>query len=208
LASVIVVADEIEAGEWQGERGLAMMRQLVRAGVAAPIVFAGPEQLWLLETCHRELGVPASRLLGTAPSAMEGAIRAWAGLELGLSSVSAVAVGRPPELVVGWSAATAHGALLTDRIPPHRLLALSDQLAKLWPPGPFAIASATAPIVEALIFGSRQLHPALTLLEGDLGLRGRAVMLPLDLAPGRIRAYVVPSLSPQERTDLLNAVAG
>jgi hypothetical protein len=206
-ASVIVVADEMDAGEWEGDRGLALVGQLVRAGAGAPFVFTGNRAGWLMEACFGELNVPANRLIGTAASAMVGAIRAWAGLEVGLSSFDVTAVGRPPRLVVGWSTATVDGSLATDRIPAHRLLALSDQLAKLWPPGPFAVASATALVVEALIAGSRRLHPALTILDGELGARGRAVLLPLDLAHGRVRSHVVPSLSPQERTELLNSVA-
>jgi hypothetical protein len=202
------VADEMDAGEWEGERALAMVGRLVRAGVTAPLVFTGAGALWLMEKCYGELKIPADRLIGTAASAMVSAIRGWAGLELGLSTVNATAVGRPPGLIVGWSAATAEGALLTDRIAPHRLLVLSEQLTSLWPPGPFAVASATAPVVEALIAGSRQLHPALTIVDGDLGARGRAVLLPLDLANGRVRSHVVPSLSPQEQTDLLSSVAG
>jgi malate dehydrogenase len=206
-ASTVVVADEIDAGEWEGERGLVMLGQLIRAGVTAPMVFTGSRALWLMEKCYGELKVPAHRLIGTAASAMVGVARGWAGLELGLSAVDVSVVGRPPGLIVGWSTGTAHGALLTDRIPAHRLRVLSEQLITLWPPGPFAVASATAPVVEALIFGSRQLHSAMTVVDGDLGVRGRAILLPLALAHGRVQSHVLPSLSPQERTDLLNSVA-
>jgi len=201
-ASVIVVADAVDDGEWEGDRGLAMMRQIVRAGATAPFVFAGPKQLWLMEACHRELQVPANRLIGTAPSAMVGVVRALAGLELNLSSVEVTVAGRPPGLVVGWSAATAGGSLVSDRVPPHTLLRLSQTMKSLWPPGPQAIAAPTALVVEALIYGSRRLHPALTVLEGELGARGTAKMLPLELGRGRVLARVLPSLSPQERTEL------
>ena len=207
-APVVVLADELEGGEWQGERALGLIARLVRAGVTAPVVCTGAEATWLLEACHAELKIPASRLIGTAASAMAGAVRAWAGLELGLSSVDLTVVGRPPDLIVGWSVATAHGALLTERIAAHRLLALSDQLSKLWPPGPFAVASATVPVIHGLLSGSRRLLPALTVVDGDLGPRGRAVLLPVSLAPGRVQSHVMPSLSPQERTELLNSLAG
>jgi hypothetical protein len=205
--SVVVLADEIDGGEWEGERGLAVLGQLVRAGLSAPVVFAGPRQLWLMERAYQELGVPAHRLVGTAPSAMVSAARAWTGLELGLATAEVTAVGRPPALIVAWTAATAGGALVTDRVPAHRLLHLSAQLTRLWPPGPFAIASATAPIVEALVAGSRQLHSALTVVDGALGARGRAVMLPLSIRIGGVDRFVLPSLSPQERTELLNIVS-
>jgi hypothetical protein len=130
-----------------------------------------------------------------------------AALEMGLSSVDLSVVGRPPALTVGWSAAVADGALVTDRVPAHRLAAISHSLPKLWPPRPYAIASTTAVIVEALIGGSRQRHHALTIVDGEFGARGVAVMLPLELGRGKVQSYAVPSLSPQERTEFMNAVA-
>jgi hypothetical protein len=81
-------------------------------------------------------------------------------------------------------------------------------LRRLWPPGPLAIAASTVPVIEGLVAGSRALHPALTILDGTLGARGRAVMLPLELGRGRVLSHILPSLSPQERTELMNAAAG
>jgi hypothetical protein len=160
-----------------------------------------------METCYRDLDVSRDRLVGTAPSALIGAVRGMTGLELGLSSVDLVLVGRPPAFVVGWTAATVSGALVSDRLAAHKLLAISNAVPRLWPPGPHAIGSATAPVVEALCFGSRHLHSALTILDGELGARGRAVMLPLQLGLGQVRSRVMPSLSEQERTALLNGLS-
>ena len=52
-AAVIVIADRVSGGEWQGEEGLALVRQLVRAGTAAPLVFAGGSQIRLMEAVTR-----------------------------------------------------------------------------------------------------------------------------------------------------------
>ena len=153
-----------------------------------------------MEACASRLKVPAHRLIGTAPSALVSAVEAVAGIELDLASIDVMVVGRPPAFVIGWSAATAAGSLVSDRIPAHRLLAISQSLPKLWPPGPQAIGAATARIVEAVMFGSRRLHPAMTILHGELGARGEAVMVPLELGRLRVLSHVVPSLSPQERT--------
>ena len=159
-----------------------------------------------MEKCFRELGVAANRLIGTAPSAVVGAVRALAGLELGLASVQLTVVGRPPALVVGWSSATVDGSLLNERVPAHRLFAISRSLPKLWPPAPYAIASATAPVVEALLVGARRLLPAMTVLDAELGVRGTAVMLPLELGRGRVIAHVIPTLSAQERTEMVSGL--
>jgi malate dehydrogenase len=199
-AAVIVIADRIKDGEWTGDNGLDLVAELVRAGATAPIVFAGPAQTTIMEASARDLGVPAHRLVGSAASALVGTVRGLAGVELDLSSAELTVVGRPPNFVIGWSAATAAGALITDRVPAHRLLAISQALPRFWPPGPYAIGTATAAIVEALTFGSRRLHPALTVLDHPLGPAGSATMLPLSLGRLRVLAHVMPSLSPQERT--------
>lgn len=203
-ADAIVIADDAAGGEWQGEPALARVQQLVRAGTKAPFVFAGPNQVWLMETSHTELKIAADRLVGTAASGLVGALCAVTSVELGLNGVELAVTGRPPAFVVGWSSATVAGALVTDRIPAHRLLAISQSIAKLWPPAAQAIAAPTAQIVEGLILGSRKLHQALAVLDGEFGARRVAAILPLRLGHGRILDRVVPSLSPQERTQVMN----
>jgi malate dehydrogenase len=210
-ASVIVVADPVEGNGWEGETGLALVRQLVRAGTTAPFVFAAPEHLWLMEKAAAELKVAADRLVGSAASAVREAARALTGIELdgAGADVHVSVTGRPPAFVVGWSSATVAGSLLTDRVPPHRLAAIGQALTRLWPPGPQAVAAATAGIAEGLVFGSRRQHYALTILDDAFGTstRGVAAMLPLVLGRGRVLQRVVPSLSPQERTELINSLS-
>jgi malate dehydrogenase len=203
-ASAIVLADTAKDGEWTGDAGLALVERLVRAGATAPIVFAGASQTSLLEASAREVNLPADRLVGSAASAMVGTARTLTGMELGMSSVDLTVVGRPPYFVVGWSAATAAGSLIVDRVPAHRLLTISKTLGRFWPPGPYAVGTATAAIVEGLIFGSRKLHPALTVGDHGLGPAGAAAMVPLELGRLRVLSLVVPSLSPQERTAVLS----
>lgn len=205
-ASVIVVADAIAGGEWKDAEGTAMLEPLVRSGSTAPLVFAGPSQTGLMEACHRTLKVPAHRLVGSAAAAIVSAVRALVGLEISRSSVDLSVVGRPPAFVIGWSAATVAGSLVTDRVAAHRLLAISQALPKLWPPGPYAIGAATAQVVEALILGRRALVPAVTILDGELGAQGTPTLLPLELGRRRVIGHVMPSLSPQERTDLVNSL--
>jgi malate dehydrogenase len=202
-ATVIVIADLVTGAEWTGDSGLALIERLVRAGATAPMVFAGASQTALLEASARELKLPPHRVVGSAASAIVATARSLAGMELGVSTVELTVVGRPPGFVVGWSAASTAGSLLVDRVPAHRLLAISLALGRFWPPGPHAIGAATATIVEALIFGSRRLHPALTVGDHGLGPAGSAVMVPLELGRLRILSHVVPSLSPQERTAVL-----
>jgi len=60
--------------------------------------------------------------------------------------------------------------------------------------------------VEGLLAGARRLLPALTVVDGVLGVRGRAVMLPLELGRGRVLGHVMPSLSAQERTEMISGL--
>ena len=203
-ADAIVIADDVASGEWKGETGLARVQQLARAGTKAPFVFAGPNQVPLMEAAHVELKVPADRLVGTAASGLVGAVCAITSVEFGLNGVELAITGRPPEFVVGWSSAAVAGTLVTDRIPAHRLLAISQSIRKLWPPAAQAIAAPTAQIVEGLVMGSRKLHQALAILDGEFGATRVAAVLPLRLGHGRILDRVVPSLSPQERTQVMN----
>ncbi|MCC7007193.1 MAG: hypothetical protein IT184_00090 [Acidobacteria bacterium] len=205
-ASVVVMADDIKDGEWTGDRGLTLIRRLVRAGTSAAFVFAGPQQTPLMEAVHRDLSVPAARLVGSAPAAIVGAVQALAGLELNAAGVQVAVVGRPPEFVIGWSSACVGGSLLTDRIPPHRLAAIGRSVARLWPAGPYAIASATARIVEGLISGSRVPIPGTAIIDDGVEARGAGVLLPLELGRLRVLSRLPPSLSPQERTQLVNGL--
>jgi malate dehydrogenase len=207
-ASVIVLADAVDSGEWKDDRGLALVDRLVRAGTTAAFVFAGPHQTTLMRAAARELGVAADRMVGTAPAAVVGTVRALLGLETGGAGggVSVTVGGRPPTFVVAWSSATISGSLVTDRVPAHRLLAVGQSLKRFWPPSARAIAAPTTRIIEAFVRGSRDLHQALTILDGDFGSRGGVAMMPLAIGPGRVLARVIPSLSPQERTEIENAI--
>ena len=208
-ADLIVIADAFADGEWEGERGLAMIKQLMRAGTKAPLVFAGPKQVWLMEAAVREAGVPANRIVGSASAAVHSGVRALAALELNGSGVdvSIALVGRAPGFTAGWTSATFAGSTLAGQIPPHRMVAISEMLKKMWPPKPQAIGAATAVIVEGLLGGSRRHLYATTVLEGEYGERGVATMLPLELGDRKIIRRIEPSLSTQERVEFLNGLS-
>lgn len=208
-ADVIVIADDVANGEWEGERGLSLIKQLVRAGTTAPMVFAGPKQIWLMEAAIREAGVNADTIVGSAASAVHSALRGLVALEVNGSAVdvAAAVVGRGPGFTVGWTSATLGGSLLSAAMPPHRMVAVADTLKKLWPPKPHAIGAATAIVVEGLLFGSRRHIYATTVLAGEYGERGVATMLPLALDNRRVMRRIEPSLSGMERVEFLNGLS-
>ncbi|HEX5068622.1 MAG TPA: hypothetical protein VFV78_00295 [Vicinamibacterales bacterium] len=205
-ADVIVLADDTVKGAWDGDIGLQLIARLLRAGTNAPFVFAAPSQIPLMETAARELHVPGNRLIGTAASAIEPIVASLVNIESGRTGTTVSVTGRPPSITVAWSAATIGGELLTDLVPAHRLLAISQSIARLWPPGPQAIAAPSARVIDALLYGSRQSLSAMTMLDGELGVRARAGLLPLELGSGRVLQRRVPALSPQEKTETVTSL--
>lgn len=200
-ATAIVFADRFADGEWEGETGLALVQRLVRAGATAPMVFAGAKQMWLLEAAAREARVPIDRLAGTAASALPQTVAALLQIETGLSGAQVAVAGRPPSFVVAWSSATIGGRLVTDVVPAHRLLAMSQSLTKLWPPGPESIAAPTALFVEGLLNGSRQALHASVIADGEFGARSAAALMPVEVGNKKILNRLPPSQSPQEKTE-------
>lgn len=215
-ADAIVVADAVTGAEHSGEAGLALVRRLQAAGTSAPLLFAGASQRELMQPCIRELHIPAGRVLGSAPGALVSALRALSGLVLDTSPVqiNLEVLGVPPKnVVVAWQEASVSGQPLTAVMGAHEIAALSARIPGLWPPGPYALASAAARVAEALCSGSRRRYscfvevgPALSEATAA-GRRGRIAAMPVQLKPGGLSRIVEPALSRQERTVLDNALA-
>jgi malate dehydrogenase len=203
-ADAIVIADSVSGSEHAGEAGLSLIRQLHAAGSSSPIVFAGTAQRELMMRCLRELHLPPGRLVGSAPAALGSALRALCAVVIDTSPVeiSLQVVGVPPRrAVVAWEEAAAAGEPLTALMGAHEIGAVAARIPSLWPPGPYALASAAARIAEALCVGSRRRYSCFV----DIG-RGRVAAMPVELGRGGVKRIVEPTLSPQERTRFDTAV--
>ena len=208
-ADVIVIADDATTqAEHAGEAGLALLREITRTIDRTPLVCAGAAQRELMVRACDELHVPAGRILGSAPYALESAVRALAAVAIDGSGVdiSLRIVGVPPRsAVVAWEEAAVSGEPLTSYIPPHVIAALNGRIASLWPPGPYVLASAAARVAEAIAVGARRRFSCF--VRNDRGpLRGSIVAMPVEVGPGGVRRILEPSLTRQERTMLENSV--
>ena len=206
-ADVIVLADQARGhGEHAGEPGLGILRTLSRLDTRAPIVLAGAMQGGLLARGVSEAHLDPARLVGSAPLALESALRALAGLAVDGSGVeiSLRVVGVPPRnAVVAWEEATAFGQPLSAHLAAHQIGALSARIPGLWPPGAYSLASAAARVIEALANGSRRRYSCFV----SLG-RGRVAAMPVELGQDGVVRIVRPSLTRQEQTLLDNALEG
>jgi len=202
-AGAIVIADEGK-GEHTGEAGLALLRQLAALETSAPIVFAGAGQRDLMARAIRELHIVESRVVGSAPFALESALRSLAGLSMDSSGVEIgiTVVGVPPKAsVVAWEEASVSGQPLTSHLPAHEIAALQARLPGLWPPGTYALASAASRIIEAIVNGSRRRFSCFVAAG-----RGSIGAMPVELGEDGVRRLVEPVLTRQERTRLENAM--
>jgi len=206
-ADVVVLADAASgAGEHTGEAGLAMLRQVVAAGVTAPFLFAGATQRELMKRAITELHVPPSKVIGAAPFALESALRALCGVigDCSAVDVSLSVCGLPPvRAVVAWQEGSITGSPLTSVLTPHDMASIAARIPGLWPPGPYALGSAAARVTEALVLGSRRRFSCFV----DHG-RGRIIAVPAELASGGIKRLVPPVLTNLEATAFENALDG
>jgi malate dehydrogenase len=204
-ASVLIVADRAsDHAEYSGEDGLALLRRLLAIESSAPVVCAGASQRELMVRSIAELRMPGSRIVGSAPLALESGLRALAGVSIDTSGVPIAlnVVGVPPRnAVVAWEEATISGQPLSAHLPAHTIAAINSRIAGLWPPGPYALASAATRVVEAITLGSRRRLSCFA----DL-THGRVASMPVELAQDGVRRIVEPVLTGQEKTRLENGI--
>lgn len=204
-ADVVVVADAASGQEHAGEPALALVKQLSAIETEAPIVCAGASQRELMARSTGELRLPAYRVVGSAPGALESALRALAGVLLDGTgtAITLRVLGVPPRsALVAWEAATAHAEPLAHELAPHHIAALSARIPGLWPPGPYALGSAAARVVEAIANGSRRRYSCFVVLRP-----GIVAAMPVELGPRGVKRIVEPALSRQERTLLENSIS-
>jgi malate dehydrogenase len=208
-ADVIVIADRFGAGEWSGEDGLQLLRQLSRSTQTAVLLCAGASQRELIDRGVRELHVSRSRLIGSAPEALAGGARAIVALAANGSprDVSLSVLGIPPaHTVIPWEDATFGGFALTRLVDEPSRRRIAARIAALWPPGPYALATAAALVVDALAGRTRRIASCFVAPDTSAGLRSRTAAMPVRLGPAGIVEVVTPSLSVVERVALENAI--
>lgn len=202
-AAAVVVADRAAGSvEWHGDEALALVKRVAGLNHAAPLVCAGASQAALIEKLVIEAGVSRARLFGSAPEALRSAVVAITALEASAApvDVSLSVLGRPPQqVIVPWDEAAISGRSATNVLSAAQLARLDARVARLWPPGPFALAAAATHLVRSALTRSSRVHAAMVAASRDEGAPGRVAMMPVTLNPAGIAALVEPSLSTRDR---------
>jgi malate dehydrogenase len=201
-AAVVLVADAASGGEWKDEGGLALIRRVAGLNQLAPIVCAGAAQASVVERGVNELGVSRMRLFGSAPEALRSAVVAITALEAAAApaDISLSVLGRPPQnVIVPWDEAAIAGRTATEVLSAAQLARLDARIARLWPLGPYALASAAARMVRTALTRTPRVHAALVAVNRDEGTPGRSAMMPVTLQPSGLASLVPPALSTRDR---------
>src|SRR6185503_16099722 len=203
-AAVIVVADTAAqpAAEWKDEAGLALIKRAAGLNQRAPIICAGPSQASLIERGVNEAGVSRLRLFGSAPEALRSAIIAIVALEANAAAadISLSVLGRAPQqVIVPWDEAAIAGRIATQVLSAAQLARLDARIARLWPPGPYALSSAATRVIRTALTRAPRVHIALVAVNRDEGMPGRSAMMPVTLQPAGIASLVPPTLSTRDR---------
>ena len=214
-ADIAVLADATDAGTAGAQGGadaaIATAERLHRFNRRALLICAGAAQRPVVERAVAELGIPRRQVIGAAPAALQSALRAHVAVELRCppAEVSLAVLGSPPERpVVPWSEATARGHALSRVLDAATLARLRARVPLVWPPGPYTLASATARLCESALgeAGTRS-WTCYAVLDGELGARGIAAAVTVELDAGGVTRIIEPVLSGRELVELETALA-
>jgi malate dehydrogenase len=212
-AAVVVLADRVAGGEWKADEAFLLVKRLRQTAANATLLCAGASPRELIDRGVRELRCPRAHLFGSAPEALAGGARALVALALNGSprDVGLSVLGVPPaHIVIPWADATVAGFALTRMVDEPSRRRLVARVAALWPPGPYALATAATMVIEAMAGRSRRIASCFVAPDWpgtESGTHVRTAAMPVRLGAAGIVEVVRPSLSAVERVALDNAMA-
>jgi malate dehydrogenase len=211
-ASVVVLADRVDGGEWKADEAFLLLKRLRQTAANAVVLCAGASQRDVIDRGVRDLRYPRSRLFGSAPEALAGGARALVALALNGSprDIALSVLGVPPaHTVIPWADATVGGFALTRMVDEPARRRLQGRIPALWPPGPYALATAATMVIEVMAGRSRRMASCFVAPDSAAATSGthtRTGAMPVRLGPAGIVDVLLPSLSVVERVALDNAM--
>ena len=209
-AGITVVADRARGGEWQGDDAILLLKTLRRATAQGVVICAGATQRDVVDRGVNELGYARERLIGTAPEALVGALRAMVAIETDGSpqDVALTVLGVPPgQSVIPWEEATIGGFLATSVLDQAARRRIAARVGPLWPPGPIALASAAAKAIHSIVGRSRQSACVFMAPDHSSGRRARTAAQPVRLGADGVTLVESVTLSTHDRVALQNAIS-
>ena len=201
---VLVAADHPElAGAPGAAERLAAMTRAMNPRVLV-VAFARPAAAI---DAALGAGLPAERVIGSAPVAVDAALRLRIAeaLDAPARAVTLALLGLPPDAIVVPQASVAvAGAPVTAPA----VLRQAVEAVRTRTPGPVALASAAAAVIAALGGPRASVLTVMARADAGSGVGRVTVAWPRRIAKGRLGTALDVALEPWERVALVNAAEG
>jgi malate dehydrogenase len=225
-SSVVVITAGLPRAPGMSRDDLVTTNEKIVADVTSKVVGASPDAIIVVVSnpldamCHvakNVSGWPRSRVLGMAGILDTARFSTFVSWETGasLKDVQTLVLGgHGDQMVPLVSAARVGGVPLRELVPADRIDAMIERTAKgggeivnlLGTSAWYAPGAAAAQIVDAIVLDEKRLLPCAAHLEGEYGIDGLFVGVPVKLGAGGVEAIVELELDESER-DALQASA-
>jgi hypothetical protein len=112
----------------------------------------------------------------------------------------------PGSWILALNECTVFGAPISGSVPAHALAQMDRHTQASWPPGPYALGSAAARCIAALLRNSHRRLTVFAALDGEYDVRRVVAAVPVTLGVSGIRSMHPPALSTRERVTLDTAL--
>jgi malate dehydrogenase len=194
-------------------------RQVVRFSPEAILIIVSNPLDAMCHVAHEVSGFPRNRVIGMAGVLDSARFRAFIAMELQVSveNIHAFVLGGHGDTMVPLPRyTTVAGIPITELLPPERIEALvartrsgGAEIVGLLKTGSayYAPASAAVEMAESILKDRKKILPCAAYLEGEYGIQGLFVGVPVKLGAGGIEQIVEIKLTPEERTALEKSAA-
>ena len=222
-SDVVVITSGIARKPGMSRDDLLLTNMKIVTSVVEEVAERSPDSILMLVTnpldamaqrAYQVSGFPKNRVVGQAGILDTARFRTFLSLELGVSvdSITAwVLGGHGDTMVPVVGSTTVGGQPVADLIAPERL----DEIVKRTQDGGaeivgllktgsayYAPSAAVVQMVEAVLLDKKQILPCTTYLEGEYGIDGLFVGVPVKLGAGGVEEVIEFDLTPGEKAAL------
>jgi malate dehydrogenase len=221
-SDVVVITSGRPRSPGMSRDDLVTTNQAIVASVTEAAVAASPDAILLVVTnpldamCHvakAASGFPKERVFGMAGILDTARFRTFIAWETGMSDRDVQAVvlgGHGDQMVPVVSATTVGGVPLAELVPSERIEAMVERTRKgggevvnlLGTSAWYAPGAAVAQMVEAIVLDQKRVLPCTALLEGEYGIDGLYMGVPVVLGASGVERVVELKLSESEKAEL------
>jgi malate dehydrogenase len=194
-------------------------QQVVRFSPKAILIIVSNPLDAMCHVAYQVSGFPRNRVIGMAGILDSARFRAFIARELKVSveNIHACVLGGHGDTMVPLPRyTTVAGIPITELLPPERIESLvartrvgGAEIVSLLKTGSayYAPASAAVEMAESILKDRKKILPCAAYLEGEYGIQGLFVGVPVKLGAGGIEQIIEINLTPEERTALEKSAA-